>query len=106
MESKREVALSWWNKLPDITLQKISKSSLCEKYYGSTRIHKSLTDVEIEFIYDSEGVVSNEERMYSLEELKKAYEEGESKGMLVARNMDYYMYISIETRFNEFLKTL
>ncbi|SRR6266403_1200485 len=52
---KTEDFKQWWNNLPDITLTtNMNKSALCEKYYGNRRIHKSLRDIEILKIYNSE----------------------------------------------------
>lgn len=57
---QRKKSMEWWNNLPDVTITtEINKSALCKKYYGDTRIHKSLTGREIQNIWTKENETNN-----------------------------------------------
>ncbi len=119
-KSTRKQAMTWWNNLSDISIQMPSKSHLCKKYHGNMRIHRSLTDREIEEIWLKETFYTLEETKENIKKFKsnqkqfktfddslhKAYlnkfsEEDKFKAFISNLNE-----LSEEIQFNAFLATL
>lgn len=54
MKTSRELAMEWWNSLPDFSRTKDSKNGYCVVMFTQPRSHHSLTGREIEEIWVKE----------------------------------------------------
>lgn len=80
--STREQALAWWGNLPFNSSNNVSKTSYCKKYYGNftlARTYDTLTDKEIEEIYDKEVLEPKRQEEWQESQVNRRYSKPNQK---------------------------